>query len=87
MTPNYLVDHEGQPETMNLVNNSLVNTDCDEINEEVWTRQGAGAWGQVCKRDWGNHTGRGEGLVGDDRCGCLADDGAEPFWLFVLSEM
>ena len=42
MTPNYLVDHEGQPETMNLVNNSLVNTVCDEINEEVWTRQGLG---------------------------------------------
>ena len=28
-----------------------------------------GAWGQGCKRDFGNHTGRGEGLAGDDRCG------------------
>ena len=42
MTLNYLVDHEGQPETMNLGNNSLVNTDCDEINEEIWTKKGLG---------------------------------------------
>ena len=29
-------------DNLNLVNNSLVNTDCDEINEEIWTRKGLG---------------------------------------------